>query len=83
MAIDPGRNGPLEVELEKMKPAAGLHHHASSHHASHESAPAAKPMTTPKVPTPKKPTEGFFGVGDWSDGRAGASAADRISCPCS
>ena len=59
VAIDPGRNGPLEVELEKIK-AAGSHRHASSHHAGHESAPAAKPTATPKKPT----DAGFFGVGD-------------------
>jgi hypothetical protein len=61
VAIDPARNGPLEVELEKI--TAAPHHHASSHHASHdashESAPTAKPVTTPK-----KPPNGFFGVGD-------------------
>jgi serine/threonine protein kinase len=57
VAIDPARNGPLEVELEKIR--AAPHHHASSHHASHESAPSAKPVTTPK-----KPPNGFFGVGD-------------------
>ena len=61
VAIDPARNGPLEVELEKAK--AAPHHHASSHHASHDtshdSAPTAKPVTAPK-----KPPNGFFGVGD-------------------
>ena len=63
VAIDPARNGPLEVELEKTKSAP--HHHAGGHHASHESEPAAKPVMTPKVtPTPKKPPNGFFGVGD-------------------
>jgi eukaryotic-like serine/threonine-protein kinase len=58
VAIDPAHNGPLEVELEKVK-AATPHHHASSHHASHETDPAAKP-----VAAPKKPPGGFFGVGD-------------------
>ncbi len=61
VAIDPARNGPLEVELEKIK--AAPHHHAASHHASHETEPAAKPATTPAT-TPKKPSNGFFGVGD-------------------
>ena len=62
VAIDPAHNGPLEVELEKIKTAP--HHHATAHHASHDSEPAATPVTTPKVPTTKKPSNGFFGVGD-------------------
>ncbi|HXT89728.1 MAG TPA: hypothetical protein VN714_10785, partial [Trebonia sp.] len=57
VAIDPGRSGPLEIDLEKVK--ATPHHHAATHHASHETEPAAKPATTPK-----KPPNGFFGVGD-------------------
>jgi eukaryotic-like serine/threonine-protein kinase len=57
VAIDPGRSGPLEVELEKVKSAP--HHHPASHHASHETERVAKPAATPK-----KPTDGFFGVGD-------------------
>ena len=60
VAIDPARNGPLEVELEKVK--AAPHHHAPGHHASHDNDPATKPVT-PKPATPKPPS-GFFGVGD-------------------
>jgi serine/threonine-protein kinase len=60
VAIDPAHTGPLEVELEKVKPAP--HHHASSHHASHDNDPAPKPVT-PK-PATAKPPNGFFGVGD-------------------
>lgn len=60
VAINPARNGPLEVELEKVK--AAPHHHAPGHHASHDNDPATKPVT-PKPATPKPPS-GFFGVGD-------------------
>jgi serine/threonine protein kinase len=60
VTIDPGRNGPLTVALEKVKAAPAAHHHASPHHASHESEPPAPA----KPATPKKPSDGFFGVGD-------------------
>jgi serine/threonine-protein kinase len=57
LEIDPGRKGPLEVALERVK--SPPHHHATAHHPAHADESPAKP-----VATPKKPADGFFGVGD-------------------